>query len=402
MHLFQEAGGTDSCPEKGKEMTMGRNRLYGIGEPVTIDVLRGKTTSEAAVGIMNDLGVTAFREWMWAAMNPAPEDYERICAAYDRTLDLCVRSDIEVTGVAGPTIPYEINHGNGMPYRDLTPGSDYRRVLTETERNWERIVSRFPQIRQWEVGNEWNFRLFMHPIGWKEGDKGFTIDEMMLIACDLMYVSARGIRKANPECTVVSFSPTPDGQHQYLPEGVPSCYGIAVCLDLMYRNIKEGRSFSRNTDDYFDMVAWHPYLSTQMGYAPYTTAYPAEKMYLTDDMPDALWKNYNDMAYHVMAKYGDGKKKVLLTEFGFSDCGDPEREKAQAALIPRCFELLREMPYVKTCHFFRLLEEEDSAASENGIFTNESESKFGIVREAVHEYMYRTKALELKKVYRES
>ena len=378
-----------------------KNRLYGIGEPVTMDVLRGKTTADIAVGIMNDLGVTAFREWMFAAMAPEEDGYERICAAYDKTLDLCMQYDIEVTGVAGPVVPYEINQGDGMPYRDLTPGSPYCHVLEETEKNWERLVRRFPQIRQWEVGNEWNFRLFMHPVGWNAEEKGFTIEEMMLIACDLMYVSARGIRRADPSCTVVSFSPTPDGGHQYLPEGVPVCYGIPVCLDIMYRIIEEGRSFSRNTDDYFDMVAWHPYLSTQMGYEPYDTTYPAGDMYLTDDMPDALWKSYNDMAYHIMAKHGDGKKKVLLTEFGFSDCWNPEREIAQAALIPKCFELLKQMPYVKTCHFFRLFEEEDSAAADNGIFTNESEAKFGIVREAAHNYEYRKKALELRKVYKE-
>lgn len=378
-----------------------RNRLYGIGEPVTIDVLLGKTTSEIAVGIMNDLGVTAFREWMSKAMDPQIEGYEKICAAYDETLDLCAKYDIEVTGMGKPTIPWEINHGNGMPYRDLTPGSPYAKVLEKTEENWERIVRRFPQIHQWEVGNEWNFRLFMHPIGWTPKEEGFTLEEMMLIACDLMYVSARGIRRADPSCTVVSFSPTPDGGHQYLPEGVPSGYGIAVCLDMMYRVIESGRSFSTRTDDYFDMVAWHPYLSTQMGYAPYNTAYPAEKMYLTDDMPDALWKSYNDMAYHIMTKHGDGHKKVLLTEFGVSDCWNSEREKQQAALIPKCFELLKQMPYVKTCHFFRLFEEEDSSASQNGIFTNESEAKFGIVREAAHQYEYRTKALELQKIYRE-
>lgn len=147
------------------------------------------------------------------------------------------------------------------------------------------------------------------------------------------------------------------------------------------------------------MVAWHPYLSTQMTYEPHCVDYPAEKMYLTDDMPDALWKSYNDMAYHIMTVHGDGKKKVLLTEFGFSDGGDPERERFQASLIPQCFRLLRQMPYVKTCHFFRLFQEEDSHASDNGVFTNEAEANFGIVRERGHNYEYRTKAKVLRELY---
>lgn len=49
---------------------MERNRLYGIGEPITRDVLQGRITSEIAVGIINDLGVTALREWMTPDMYP--------------------------------------------------------------------------------------------------------------------------------------------------------------------------------------------------------------------------------------------------------------------------------------------------------------------------------------------
>lgn len=380
---------------------MERNRLYGLGEPITMDVLRGKTTSEIAVGIMHDLGVTAFREWMWRANLPETDpNFPRTYAAFTNTLNLCKEYDIEVTGVGGWVEPEGLNLNHCMPDRDLTPGSPYSRILEATEQAWERMARLYPQIRQWEVGNEWNFSLFMHPVGWKPGDPGFTLEEKMLYACDLMYVAARGIRRADPGCTVVSFSPTPDALHQYLPEGVPICYGIAVALDVMYKTIESGKSFSTDADDYFDMVAWHPYLSTQMGYEPVDTTYPATKMYLTEDMPDALWKSYNDMAYHIMAKHGDGHKKVLLTEFGFSDAWNEQREQDQAALIPKCFELLKQMPYVKTCHFFRLFEEEDSVASNNGVFTSESEAKFGIVREAKHNYAYRTKAKVLQKVYK--
>lgn len=380
---------------------MERNRLYGLGEPMTRDVLEGRTTSEKIVEILNDIGVTAVREWMTPVMYPEDPNYESNCKAFDKTLALFEKYDIEVTGMGTPTMPGKLDSEEflELPERDLTEGSDYSEVLKQTEENWERIAARFPYIKQWEVGNEWNFPLFLHPIGWKAGDPAYSIEEMMLYACDLMYVSTRGIRRGNPDAKVVSFSPTPDAMHHYLPQGVPITYGIPVCLDIMYRTIESGQSFSTNTDDYFDMVAWHPYLSTQMGYEPYDITYPATEIYLTDDMPDALWKSYNDMAYHIMVKHGDGHKKVLLTEFGFSDCWNDEREKQQAALIPKCFELLRQMPYVKTCHFFRLFEEEGTNSGDNGIFTNESEGKFGIVRESFHDYEYREKAKVLKKVY---
>ena len=191
-----------------------------------------------------------------------------------------------------------------------------------------------------------------------------------------------------------------DGENKYIPDCVPRGFGISVALECMYDVIESGKSFSANSDDYFDLVAWHPYLSTQMGYAPVKTEYPAKDMYLPEEMPDALWKSVNDMAYHVMAKHGDGHKKVLLTEFGFSDCCSEEREAFQASLIPVCYDLLRQMPYVKTCHFFRLFEEENDRVVSNDFFTYESEAKFGVVREARHGFAYRNKALALRKVYR--
>lgn len=384
---------------------MGRNRLYGIGEPITPRVLRGETTSEDAVGILNEIGVTALREWLGLGsaapvlLDPQTPN-EKVCKAFDKTFDLCNASDIEVTCIGGWFVPPElgIQHSE-MPPRDLTTGSPYDKILKATEKQWETLAARFPQVCQWETGNEWNFRLFLHPVGWTPDKMGFSVKEMMLYACDLMYVSARGIRKGNTNAKVVSFSPTPAGE---IAEGIPSGYCIANALDTMYRIIENGESFSTKTDDYFDLVAWHPYLSSLMGYREVCTDYPATRIYQTEDLPDALWKSYNDMAYHIMTIHGDGHKKVLLTEFGFSDAGDPEREQYQASLIPKCYELLKQMPYVKTCHFFRLFEEEKSTASENGIFTSESESKFGIVRERFHNYEFRTKAKILQSIYKGS
>lgn len=381
------------------------NRLYGIGEPVTHRVLRGDYTAKDAVGIMHDLGVTAFREWMGLSGRTCfvseTQTDEEVCRAFDETFSLCEQYDIEVTGIGGFYIPKSLGiTDNGLPKRDLTPGSAYQTVLEATEKSWETLAKRFPYVKQWETGNEWNGH-FLHPAGWKSGDPYYGLETAMIYACDLMYVSARGIRRGNPDAKVVSFSPVVDGENNYIPDCIPRGFGIAFTLECMYNVIQSGKSFSTNTDDYFDMVAWHPYLSTQMGYAPVRTEYPAKEMYLQEEMPDAVWKSYNDMAYHVMAKHGDGHKKVLLTEFGFSDCYNEEREAFQASLISTCFELLKQMPYVKTCHFFRLFEEENERVVSNGFFTYESEAKFGIVKEAKNNFEYRKKALALQKVYKE-
>ena len=50
-------------------------------------------------------------------------------------------------------------------------------------------------------------------------------------------------------------------------------------------------------------------------------------------------------------------KQVLITEFGFSDCGLPDKEQEQAELTRKTFEMFAEMPYIRTVHVFRLLED---------------------------------------------
>ena len=80
-------------------------------------------------------------------------------------------------------------------------------------------------------------------------------------------------------------------------------------------------------------------------------------LFLNVDEPDSLWRSFNDSAYRVMKKYGDGDKQVILTETGFTDLGDKELEKKYAGFNRRLLEIASELPYVRTLHNFRLLNE---------------------------------------------
>lgn len=75
------------------------------------------------------------------------------------------------------------------------------------------------------------------------------------------------------------------------------------------------------------------------------------------DEPDSLWRSFNDAAYKVMKKYGDGHKQVILTETGFTDLGNPELEEKYARFNKKLLEIASELPYVRTLHNFRLLNE---------------------------------------------
>ena len=171
-------------------------------------------------------------------------------------------------------------------------------------------------------------------------------------------------------------------------------YGIAWTLDKVYSRIKSGKFWSDNTDDYFDMVAWHSYqMSTD-------SSLQGGDLFLQIREPDNLWKDYNDAAYRVMCKYGDGHKQVLLTEVGFTDCGDERREEVQAGYTKKILEIAASLPYVRTIYNFRLLEETGMLKKE-GIDKNQigglTEVYFGFFEEPDRECRPRKKAFVLQK-----
>ena len=117
--------------------------------------------------------------------------------------------DVEITGMshqwflAGKELRAS---ENSMYPRDLTEDSLYMWTLHLLEESWRTMVKAFSQVTQWEVGNEWNTDTFLHPVGWEPEQPGFSENEKMDIAVDLMYFSAKGIRRGNPAAKVVSFT----------------------------------------------------------------------------------------------------------------------------------------------------------------------------------------------------
>ena len=336
-----------------------KTRFFGVGEPL-IQRQRDQGIDPAAcMDLVNGLGCTAYRSWMHITeilKDPQTPDPEAV-AQHKRLLDRAAQLDIEVTGMSHEWFLPEgckQRMGHAMPARDLTPGSLYMQALEMLEQSWCTMASLFPQVKIWEVGNEWNLNAFLHPDGFLDTDmsKPFTPDEKYDIAVDMMYFAARGIRRGNPEAKVASFSPalSTEGLGGGLPYFFPVMYGVAWALDQVYSRIASGRFWSVKTDDFFDLVAWHPYVFT-------TRDVPDYELFMDVEEPDTLWRDFNDAAYRVMKRYGDADKQVLLTETGFTDCGNPEWEKRYAAYNQKILRFAMEMPYVRTLHNFRLLNE---------------------------------------------
>ncbi|MBO7404425.1 MAG: hypothetical protein J6V24_05650 [Clostridia bacterium] len=382
---------------------MEKNRLYGLGEPISMQVLAGKIDADETLARVEALGVTAFREWMHIPQ--VLSDPETVNPAtypvYTKVLDRLRELDIEITGMshewflAGEVVT--AGH-NAMFARDLTPGSDYMRTLGMLETSWKTMAAAFPQVTQWEVGNEWNTDTFLHPVDWIPGSPGFTDDEKMDIAVDLMYFAAKGIRAGNPSAKVVSFSPAVAQPNLGSRTAVfcPPGYGIPLAFSKIYERIKSGRFPSTDTDDYFDLLAWHPYLLTQIMPMAACEEYPATRRFFRAEDIDAAWRAVNDMVYTVMTMNGDGHKKVLLTEMGFSDWGDPALEEKQAEMTERMFAYVKTMPYVKTVHAFRLYTPKVEDVGEAG-FLPVGERYFGMFLDTENGIVPRKKAYALQR-----
>ena len=348
-------------------------RFFGVGEPLIQRERDQGIDAAECLGLVKGIGCNAFRNWMHLTellKDPVTPDTEEV-NRHKKLLAKAKELDIEVTGMSHEWFLPEgcrQKKGHAMPPRDLTPGSLYMQALNMLEESWHTMAALFPEVSIWEVGNEWNLNAFLHPDGFLESDmsKPFSADEKMDIAVDMMYFAAKGIRRANKNALVASFSPalsTP-GLGGDMPDYLPVMYGVAWTLDKIYSRIRSGKFWSDNPDDYFDIVSWHPYVFTNKDVES------DADLFLDVDEPDSLWRSFNDSAYRVMKKYGDGQKQVLLTEAGFTDLGDPVLEERYARYNETLLKIAAELPYVRTLHNFRLLNE-NAMLRRDGIESNQ-------------------------------
>lgn len=78
----------------------------------------------------------------------------------------------------------------------------------------------------------------------------------------------------------------------------PPGYGILLAFSRVYERIKSGRFWSDNTDDYFDMLAWHPYPLTGIMPMAACEDYPAKRKFFRSEDIDAQWRLVSDMGVY--------------------------------------------------------------------------------------------------------
>jgi len=213
-----------------------------------------------------------------------------------------------------------------VPRRNMTEGSTYRMFLDVYEESWETLAREFQNITMWEIGNEFNMDAFLHPQGFNEtipDSPRFSVQEKANITTDLLYYGSLGVHEGNPKAKTVLGGLAPH----------PS---IADFLDRIYKNIKSGRWPSIDPDDYFQIACWHPYLSDKK---------PTE----------SNWVSPNKAIHDVMESHGDGDKRVVFSEMGYSDNVLPRDTIAKYLL--EVFRLARNnFCWLDTIYWFRLVE----------------------------------------------
>ena len=263
--------------------------------------------------------------------------------------------------------PYGYSYSSmGVVPDPKTEASAYMTFLNMFEDCYRMLSQEFPEITLWEPNNEMD-----HPKGStivKNGyvsganntDYLYTVEEIARITMDLCYYANRGIKANNPLNELVM----PALCFFWLEEK-PTRF-----LEAMYRQIYFGGlptsydangnrvlPIDTNTDNYFNVLNWHPYVNMNPATEP--------------------WLQVNKDMYAVAVKYGDEGKKVFLTEFGWSEY-DGNNEAKVGEWYPIALDMLKDaLPTLESVFVFRMFDYTATTGREAtfGIFNSPNESE---------------------------
>lgn len=373
--------------------------LFGIGEPLapfTASAVN-KCTTDRAIDLMRAMGVKSYRTWIdisifenYSANMPLAEtgsiSFGTVAACNQVLIKMKKAGIAEIIGhgLLFPRVTSTVK-GTSTDALRMVPrrnDPDYGEFLLKIEKFYYSLSSNFPLITVWEVGNENNSPDFMKP----PSGADFTEDESAAIVTDILYYATRGVKAGNPNAITIN-----PGWSPYYNQAT-GLVNVKNYHAKLYTNINSGNfpsaggaEKSINSRDYFQGAAWHPYY------------YFASN----DRAPDATWKAQNDAIYQLMVDNGDGDLPVFFTEVGFtSGAGgayNPTLEETQAGFYQAMFDLVAEMPYVKTVNTFRLFE-----CGADASWGGQGEVKYGLFREPVNGesgFVPNPKGLALQQVY---
>lgn len=362
--------------------------LFGVGEPLTSRSAWGDENLNVseAFEIMENLGVQRLREWVWRQMvfNESGTGLrQNIVEALNNIAEKAQSQNITVMGMVQDFPSWMTNIKSDdeffqqiVPSRNLTEGSPYKKFLNRYEKSWETLARMFPNITMWEIGNEYNLHIFLHPQGYNSTDSStwFSQQEAVNITTDLLYYGSLGIHVGNPKAVTVMCGLAPN-----ITTGGNRIYAIKDFLESIYTSIESGDWPSTNSTDFFQVACWHPYLNTQK--------------------PNfSNWVEPNTAVYNVMADHGDGEKPVVFSEFGYSDNCTGLNETQIAEYVKEAFSLAhKHFTWLETLYWFRLIDPDPHFDRDLPCY----EYGFGLVKTPAENYAEKTAANAYREAHKE-
>ncbi|MBQ8884786.1 MAG: hypothetical protein IJY62_00205 [Clostridia bacterium] len=318
-----------ACSKEKKEKYLAdQSNLYGVCYIAFEEVVQNENTDYVKIAeLMNNMGVKSTRVWMRSndLMKSPEEMNETACEKMHAILAELKKYDIQIIGMNARSFTKYNAWSSAVPLRDWSDGSYYSEWIEDLQVMWKNLVSEFPEIDYWEIGNETNNkRKYIYEDGreWKTAD--MTIAQMANVFTDELYYITQSVKAVDPDKQTILGGMT---ESTGLGSGLNKNF-----LQMIYNNIASEKYPSTDADDYFDCVAWHPYSA---------------------DFNEDFFVQENDKVYQVILDNEGKGKKVFLTEVGWSD-GGMEREEVAENLKAVYSTIAKRMPYVEAVHYFRL------------------------------------------------
>ncbi len=321
---------TLSTSSENIEYLANQEYIYGM-DYTSLEGVFNKIDYKKAYEMLNNMGVKSVRNWMHCTyfFDSKFNRNESNIELMKDMIKIMQGYNMQIIG---------LNHKNFNKYgkdnakiaRDMTPNSYYLEWLNTIEETYYVLATTFPEITIWEIDNETNNNGFMeNAIGGQ-----FTLQEMIDISTDIFYYGSKGLHRANPNIQTVM-------------GGFVTWNGEAF-LEGVYKNIESGNfgEGSKNPDDYFQCLAWHPY---------------------TKNFDEESFVRDNQAIYDISLKYEKKAKKVYFTELGnWTSCQNAT--KAAKYLKEVYAVTLKYLPFVESIHYYRCFDNILDDGNNSGLF----------------------------------
>lgn len=389
--MFSMSLFTVSCKEEGQKKesktglgyTIDQSKMFGIcalpSDLFTSSADIGVTTDQICE-IVKTMNVKSVRVWMHIPyvlerakrtndISIKPVAAERFHTYFKKLKDAGVENILAMSHQYLHPVEMIAGTYNGVIPE---PDTDEYIIFMEMFEECYRVMSKeFPEITLWEPNNEMDHAKGTTVVryGYTQGATQsenapylYDIDEVAGITADLCYYANRGIKENNPnnELVMPGLCFTTDGT-------------TSMFIEALYEQIASGThptSFDEdgvrilpidtNTDNYFNVLNWHPYANTQ---------------------PSDLWVQANLDMYNTAVKYGDEGKKIFLSEFGWHDDFSESRKENIGKWYGEAIDLLKQnLPSLESVFAFRMFNWVSTGAD-----VKDMEKTFGIFTSPMEE-----------------